>query len=68
MLANRTRSCLCSRHHRPDLRGKLREILRIRFNHQQRHNAFSIYSCAALLEALAVAQLDPSMNRYRVEQ
>jgi hypothetical protein len=34
--------------------------LRISFNRPQRHNAFSTDARAALLEALAVAQLDPS--------
>ena len=38
------------------------DILRIRFNRAQRHNAFSIDARAALLEALAVAQLDPSVT------
>lgn len=37
------------------------DILRIRFNRPQRHNAFSTDARAALLEALAVAQLDPSV-------
>ena len=36
--------------------------LRIRFNRPQRHNAFSTDARAALLEALAVAQLDPSVT------
>jgi enoyl-CoA hydratase/carnithine racemase len=36
--------------------------LRIRFNRPQRHNAFSTDSRAALLEALTVAQLDPSVT------
>jgi enoyl-CoA hydratase/carnithine racemase len=35
--------------------------LRIRFNRPSRHNAFSTDARAALLEALAVAQLDPSI-------
>jgi enoyl-CoA hydratase/carnithine racemase len=38
------------------------DILRIRFNRPQRHNAFSTDARAALLEALAVAQLDPSVT------
>ena len=37
------------------------DVLRIRFNRPQRHNAFSTDARAALLEALAVAQLDPSV-------
>ena len=36
--------------------------LRIRFNRPQRHNAFSTDTRAALLEALTVAQLDPSVT------
>ena len=36
--------------------------LRIRFNRPQRHNAFSTDARAALLEALTVAQLDPSVG------
>jgi enoyl-CoA hydratase/carnithine racemase len=36
--------------------------LRIRFNRPQRHNAFSTDARAALLEALTVAQLDPSVT------
>jgi enoyl-CoA hydratase/carnithine racemase len=35
--------------------------LHIRFHRPQRHNAFSTDARAALLEALAVAQLDPSV-------
>jgi enoyl-CoA hydratase/carnithine racemase len=38
------------------------DVLRIRFNRPQRHNAFSTDARAALLEALAVAQLDPSVS------
>ena len=37
------------------------DTLHIRFNRPQRHNAFSTDARAALLEALAVAQLDPSV-------
>ena len=37
------------------------DILRIRFNRPERHNAFCTGTRAALLEALAVAQLDPSV-------
>lgn len=36
--------------------------LRIRFNRPQRHNAFSTDARAALLEALTVAELDPSVT------
>jgi enoyl-CoA hydratase/carnithine racemase len=38
------------------------DVLLIRFNRPQRHNAFSTDSRAALLEALAVAQLDRSVT------
>lgn len=38
------------------------DIVRIAFNRPQRHNAFSTDARAALLEALAVAQLDPSVT------
>ncbi len=38
------------------------DTLRITFNRPQRHNAFSTDARAALLEALTVAQLDPSVN------
>jgi enoyl-CoA hydratase/carnithine racemase len=38
------------------------DVLRIRFNRPQRHNAFSTDARAALLEVLAVAQLDPSVS------
>jgi enoyl-CoA hydratase/carnithine racemase len=38
------------------------DVLRISFNRPQRHNAFSTEARAALLEALAVAQLDPSVT------
>jgi enoyl-CoA hydratase/carnithine racemase len=38
------------------------DTLRIRFNRPQRHNAFSTDARAGLLEALAVAQLDPSVT------
>lgn len=37
------------------------DILRISFNRPDRHNAFCTGTRAALLEALAVAQLDPSI-------
>ena len=38
------------------------DTLRIKFNRPQRHNAFSTDARAALLEALTVAQLDPSVT------
>jgi enoyl-CoA hydratase/carnithine racemase len=38
------------------------DTLLIRFNRPQRHNAFSTDARAALLEALTVAQLDPSVT------
>lgn len=38
------------------------DVVRIAFNRPQRHNAFSTDARAALLEALAVAQLDPSVT------
>jgi len=38
------------------------DTLRIRFNRPQRHNAFSTEMRAALLEALTVARLDPSID------
>jgi enoyl-CoA hydratase/carnithine racemase len=42
--------------------GRDGDTLRIRFNRPQRHNAFSTDARAALLEALTVAQLDPSVT------
>ncbi|WP_197383029.1 enoyl-CoA hydratase/isomerase family protein [Mycolicibacterium mengxianglii] len=38
------------------------DVLRVRFNRPQRHNAFSTDARAALLDALAVAQLDDSIT------
>jgi enoyl-CoA hydratase/carnithine racemase len=38
------------------------DTLHVRFNRPQRHNAFSTDARAALLEALEVARLDPSIN------
>ncbi|BBY23300.1 enoyl-CoA hydratase/isomerase family protein [Mycobacterium stomatepiae] len=38
------------------------DTLRVTFNRPQRHNAFSTDARAALLEALTVAQLDPSVT------
>ena len=40
--------------------------LYVRFNRPQRHNAFSTDARAALLEALEVARLDPSVDGGRV--
>lgn len=42
------------------------DVLRVRFNRPQRHNAFSTDARAALLEALEVARLDPSVTRMVV--
>ena len=46
----------------PVLAGRDGDTLHIRFNRPQRHNAFSTDARAALLEALTVAQLDPSVT------
>jgi enoyl-CoA hydratase/carnithine racemase len=46
----------------PVLAERDSNTLRIRFNRPQRHNAFSTDARAALLEALTVAQLDPSVG------
>jgi enoyl-CoA hydratase/carnithine racemase len=51
----------------PDIADPVRarrdgDTLRIQFNRPQRHNAFSTDARAALLEALTVAQLDPSVT------
>jgi len=51
----------------PDIADPVRaqregDTLRINFNRPQRHNAFSTDARAALLEALAVALLDPSVT------
>lgn len=53
--------------HLPDIADPVQadregNTLRIAFNRPQRHNAFSTDARAALLEALAVAQLDPSVD------
>ena len=40
--------------------------LRVRFNRPRRHNAFSTDARAALLEALEVARIDPSVTRLRL--
>ncbi|MDT5323835.1 MAG: hypothetical protein QOF25_987, partial [Mycobacterium sp.] len=39
------------------------DVLRVRFNRPRRHNAFSTDARAAVLEALEVARLDPSVTR-----
>jgi enoyl-CoA hydratase/carnithine racemase len=39
------------------------DLLRVRFNRPQRHNAFSTDARAALLEVLEVARVDPSVTR-----
>jgi enoyl-CoA hydratase/carnithine racemase len=39
------------------------DVLRVRFNRPRRHNAFSTDARAALLDALDVARLDPSVTR-----
>ncbi|MGC2653589.1 MAG: enoyl-CoA hydratase/isomerase family protein [Mycobacterium sp.] len=46
----------------PVLAQREGNTLRARFNRPQRHNAFSTDARAALLEALAVALLDPSVD------
>jgi Enoyl-CoA hydratase/isomerase len=53
--------------HLPDIADPVQahrdgNTLRIAFNRPQRHNAFSTDARAALLEALTVAQLDPSVD------
>lgn len=42
--------------------GREGDVLRVRFNRPQRHNAFSTDMRAELLEALEVARLDPSVT------
>jgi enoyl-CoA hydratase/carnithine racemase len=54
--------------HMPDIADPVQasrdgNTLRIAFNRPQRHNAFSTDARAALLEALAVAQSDPSVDQ-----
>ena len=62
-LARRTRPGPHARLRRPGgRRERDGDTLHIRFNRPQRHNAFSTDARAALLEALAVAQLDPSVT------
>jgi hypothetical protein len=46
----------------PVLAERLGHTLNVRFNRPQRHNAFSTDARAALLEALEVARLDPSVT------
>ena len=46
----------------PVLAERDAHTLKVRFNRPQRHNAFSIDARAALLEALDVARLDPSID------
>lgn len=46
----------------PVLAEREGDVLRVRFNRAQRHNAFSTDARAALLEALDVALLDPSVT------
>jgi enoyl-CoA hydratase/carnithine racemase len=46
----------------PVLADRDGDTLRVVFNRTRRHNAFSTDARAALLEALAVAQLDPSIT------
>jgi enoyl-CoA hydratase/carnithine racemase len=45
----------------PVLAERVGDTLHVRFNRPQRHNAFSTDARAALLEALEVARLDPSV-------
>jgi hypothetical protein len=45
----------------PVVSERIDDVLFIRFNRPQRHNAFSTDARAALLEALEVARLDPSV-------
>jgi hypothetical protein len=46
----------------PVVAERVDDILYVRFNRPQRHNAFSTDARAALLEALEVARLDPSVT------
>lgn len=46
----------------PVLAERVGDVLYVRFNRSQRHNAFSTDARAALLEALEVARLDPSVT------
>ena len=47
----------------PVLADRDGDVLRVRFNRPRRHNAFSTDARAALLDALEVARLDPSVTR-----
>ncbi|MGV9802090.1 enoyl-CoA hydratase/isomerase family protein [Mycobacterium sp. NPDC003449] len=46
----------------PVVAERVGEVLRVNFNRPQRHNAFSTDARAALLEALEVARVDPSVE------
>ncbi|MDT5399220.1 MAG: hypothetical protein QOK33_2451 [Mycobacterium sp.] len=46
----------------PVVAERIGDVLHVRFNRPQRHNAFSTPARAALLEALDVALLDPSVT------
>lgn len=46
----------------PVVAERIGDVLYVRFNRPQRHNAFSTDARAALLEALEVARLDPSVT------
>jgi len=48
----------------PVLAERLGDTLRVRFNRPQRHNAFSTDARGALLQALEVARLDPSVAEF----
>jgi enoyl-CoA hydratase/carnithine racemase len=50
----------------PVLSEREGDVLRVRFNRPTRHNAFSTDARAALLEALEVARLDPSVTRMEL--
>ena len=50
----------------PVLAEREGNTLRVRFNRPQRHNAFSTAARAALLEALEVARLDPTVSEVVV--
>jgi enoyl-CoA hydratase/carnithine racemase len=46
----------------PVVADRIGDVLQVRFNRAARHNAFSTDARAALLEALEVARLDPSVT------
>ncbi|WP_422749922.1 enoyl-CoA hydratase/isomerase family protein [Mycobacterium sp. WMMD1722] len=50
----------------PVLAERRGDTLSVRFNRPQRHNAFSTDARAALLEALEVARLDPSIDQVEL--